>query len=76
MAQRAQWLAPPMPRNLAAGNSWNPQVTSGLSEAEGEMGSGDMTTAEVAALLDLKPHLEGSYYSETFGDSSVSLATD
>jgi hypothetical protein len=63
------------PRNLAAGNGRNPEVDSDPGAAE-EMGSGDMTATEVAAMLDLKPHPEGGYYAETFRDSSVSLTTD
>jgi predicted cupin superfamily sugar epimerase len=31
--------------------------------------------SEVVALLDLKPHVEGGFYAETFRDSSISLST-
>ncbi|KAJ3677121.1 hypothetical protein LUZ60_002845 [Juncus effusus] len=31
--------------------------------------------SELAALLDLKPHPEGGFFSETFRDSSISLST-
>lgn len=32
-------------------------------------------TSEVVALLDLKPHVEGGFYAETFRDSSITLTT-
>lgn len=41
----------------------------------GEMASEEMTATEVAALLDLKPHPEGGFYTETFRDGSITLTT-
>jgi hypothetical protein len=40
-----------------------------------EMASEEMTATEVAALLDLKPHPEGGFYTETFRDGSITLTT-
>ncbi|KAL5682338.1 hypothetical protein ACJX0J_008723, partial [Zea mays] len=39
------------------------------------MASEEMTATEVAALLDLKPHPEGGFYTETFRDGSITLTT-
>ncbi|XP_010917448.2 uncharacterized protein [Elaeis guineensis] len=39
-----------------------------------KMGSTAKKASEVAALLDLKPHPEGGFYSETFRDSSITLS--
>lgn len=42
--------------------------------AAGDLGMGSSKTAsEVAEMLDLKPHPEGGFYSETFRDFSITL---